>query len=89
VSDWVTFGYGQFELGTFYLLKDAQAVGKQSPAGVGHRDAPAIAHEQRLFQLDLKLTDFPAERGLCDEQYRRCSGETAKLGDMRKIFELL
>jgi len=71
------------------LVQDAARMAQEQLAGLGQRDAAAVAHQQVLPQLHLQLAHLPAERRLRHVDVDRGAGEAAQFSHTHKIFELL
>jgi hypothetical protein len=63
---------------------------RQQPlAGLGQRDAAAVAVQQRLAQFHLQRAHLARQRRLRHLQEGRGTREAAHLGHMHEVFELL
>ena len=72
-----------------HQLQNRDAVVEQPLAGVGQRDAAAVAQEQLLAQFGLEAAHLAAERGLRDVEHHGSLAEAAEFGHVHEIFELL
>ena len=72
-----------------HQLQHRHAMIEQALAGVGQRDAAAVAQEELLAQFGLEAAHLAAERGLRDVEHHGSLAEAAEFGDVDEIFELL
>src|SRR4029077_27544 len=70
-------------------LQHRDAMVEQPLSGVGQRNAAAVAQKQLLAHLGLQRPDLAAQRRLRDVERHRRLAETAELGHLNEIFELL
>ena len=61
---------------------------QQRLPGRGERDAPVIAHEQRIAQLSFERVDRGAQAGLHDVHPGGRAGEVQLFGDRDEMSEL-
>ena len=68
------------------MLLDNTAMIKQDAAGIGERDAAAVAVEQVVAQLSFQQADLAAEQWLGDAEEVGSAGVAAEFGHVHEVF---